>query len=112
MGRGRVKGVAIMMGNCPEYLDVFVASQKIGMYTIPINTSLRGDGLFLYTDCLADTENSDGKNFGEEGILKSLKDAPDGSAQVMLDFIMGQFYGFIKQGNLKDDVSAIMIKKK
>ncbi len=45
LGGGRGKGVAFMMGNCPEFLDVFVGSQKIGMYSIPVNTSLRGDSL-------------------------------------------------------------------
>ncbi len=45
LGGGRGKGIAIMMGNCPQYLDIFIGSQKIGMYSIPINTSLRGDSL-------------------------------------------------------------------
>jgi carnitine-CoA ligase len=44
-GGGRGKGVAIFMANCPQYLDVFIGSQKIGMYSIPMNTSLRGDSL-------------------------------------------------------------------
>jgi crotonobetaine/carnitine-CoA ligase len=39
------KGVAIVMNNSPRYLDVFIGSQKIGMYSVPINTSLRGDSL-------------------------------------------------------------------
>ena len=34
-----------MMGNSPRYLDVFIGSQKIGMYSVPVNTSLRGDSL-------------------------------------------------------------------
>jgi len=45
LGAGKGKGVAIIMGNCPQYLDVYIGSQKIGMYSIPINTSLRGDSL-------------------------------------------------------------------
>ena len=45
LGAGKSKGVAIIMGNCPQYLDVYIGSQKIGMYSIPINTSLRGDSL-------------------------------------------------------------------
>jgi len=42
---GRGKGVAVMMGNSPRYLDVFFGVQKIGMYSVPVNTSLRGDSL-------------------------------------------------------------------
>jgi len=45
LGAGKAKGVAIIMANCPEYLDVYIGSQKLGMYSIPINTSLRGDSL-------------------------------------------------------------------
>jgi crotonobetaine/carnitine-CoA ligase len=45
LGAGSGKGVAIIMGNCPQYLDIFIGSQKIGMYSVPINTSLRGDSL-------------------------------------------------------------------
>ncbi|MBU1670121.1 MAG: AMP-binding protein [Actinobacteria bacterium] len=44
-GLGPGDGVAIMMRNCPEYLDVFYATQKTGMYAVPVNTSLKGDGL-------------------------------------------------------------------
>lgn len=50
LGAGRGKGIAIIMGNCPQYLDVFIGSQKIGMYSIPINTSLRGDSLLYILD--------------------------------------------------------------
>jgi carnitine-CoA ligase len=45
LGGGRGKGIAIFMGNCPQYLDIYIGSQKIGMYSIPVNTSLRGDSL-------------------------------------------------------------------
>ena len=45
MGGAKKKGVAVMMSNSPRYLDVFIGSQKIGMYSIPVNTSLRGDSL-------------------------------------------------------------------
>jgi crotonobetaine/carnitine-CoA ligase len=50
LGAGRSKGVAIIMGNCPQYLDVYIGSQKIGMYSIPVNTSLRGDSLLYILD--------------------------------------------------------------
>lgn len=50
LGAGKSKGVAIIMGNCPQYLDVYIGSQKLGMYSIPINTSLRGDSLLYILD--------------------------------------------------------------
>jgi crotonobetaine/carnitine-CoA ligase len=45
LGGGRGKGLAIFMSNSPQYLDIYIGSQKIGMYSIPTNTSLRGDSL-------------------------------------------------------------------
>lgn len=44
-GAGPGDGVAIMMRNCPEFLDTFYATQKTGMCAVPVNVSLKGDGL-------------------------------------------------------------------
>jgi crotonobetaine/carnitine-CoA ligase len=43
-------GVAILMGNCPEYLYSFYGMPMGGYYTVPVNVSLKGDGLkFILT---------------------------------------------------------------
>ena len=44
-GGGRGAGVAMLMANSPRFLDVFFGLQKIGMYAVPVNTSLKGDSL-------------------------------------------------------------------
>ncbi|MCX5852831.1 MAG: AMP-binding protein, partial [Deltaproteobacteria bacterium] len=49
------EGVATLMGNSPQFLDVFFGIQKIGMYINPVNTGLRGEGLAFIID------NSDAK---------------------------------------------------
>lgn len=38
-------GMAILMGNCPEYLYLFYGLPRGGFYTVPINTALKGEGL-------------------------------------------------------------------
>ena len=38
-------GVGTLMGNSPQFLDLFFGIQKIGMYITPVNTELKGDGL-------------------------------------------------------------------
>ncbi len=38
-------GVAIMMPNCPEWLFVYFAVQKLGAYAVPVNVALKGEGL-------------------------------------------------------------------
>ncbi len=42
---GNGKGIGILMRNSPRFLDVFFGAQKIGMYLVPINPELKGDGL-------------------------------------------------------------------
>ncbi|MFZ5562421.1 MAG: AMP-binding protein [Thermodesulfobacteriota bacterium] len=44
-GGGQGAGVGILMRNSPRFLDVFFGAQKIGMYAVPINPELKGDGL-------------------------------------------------------------------
>jgi len=38
-------GVAILMGNCVEYLYLFYGMPRGGFYSVPINVALKGDGL-------------------------------------------------------------------
>ena len=48
-------GLAMLMGNSAQFLDIFFGIQKIGMYVNPVNTGLRGEGLAFTID------NSDAK---------------------------------------------------
>jgi len=44
-------GLAILMGNCPEFLYLFYGLPFGGFYTVPINTGLKGEGLkFILTN--------------------------------------------------------------
>lgn len=45
LGGGKGSGLGIIMRNSPRFLDLFFGSQTIGMYTVPINPELKGDGL-------------------------------------------------------------------
>ena len=38
-------GIAILMGNCVEYLYLFYGMSRGGFYSVPINVALRGEGL-------------------------------------------------------------------
>ena len=43
-------GLAILMGNCPEYLYLFYGLPRAGFYSVPVNASLKGEGLkFILT---------------------------------------------------------------
>ena len=50
MGAHPGDGVAILMNNSPEFLDMFFGIQKIGMYINTVNTALKGDGLAFTID--------------------------------------------------------------
>jgi crotonobetaine/carnitine-CoA ligase len=44
-------GVALLMGNCIEYLYLFHGIPRAGLYSIPVNTALKGEGLaFILTN--------------------------------------------------------------
>lgn len=43
-------GVAIMMGNSPEWLYLYFATQKLDAYAVPVNIALRGEGLRYVID--------------------------------------------------------------
>ncbi len=38
-------GLAIIMGNCPEYLYLFYGLPRAGFYSVPVNTALKGEQL-------------------------------------------------------------------
>lgn len=56
-------GVALLMGNCPEYLYLFYGLPRVGLYSVPINVSLRKDGLRYII------ENSDAKYLVVDDVL-------------------------------------------
>src|SRR4051794_14630106 len=45
LGIGRGDAVAVLMENCPEYLDVLFGVTRLGGLYVPVNTSFRGDFL-------------------------------------------------------------------
>jgi len=54
LGFGPGQGLAIMDFNSPRFLDFFFGAEKIGMFVVPVNVSLRGDQLkhiFTNSNC-------------------------------------------------------------
>jgi len=49
-GGDKGKGIGLFMKNSPRYLDVFFGVQKLGMYVVPLNPELKGDGLQYVID--------------------------------------------------------------
>ena len=56
-------GLAILMGNCPEYLFIFYGLPRGGFYSVPVNVALKGEGLAYVL------ENSDVKYLVADDVL-------------------------------------------
>lgn len=57
------EGMAILMGNCPEYLFIFYGIPRAGFYSVPVNVALKGEGLAYIL------ENSDVKYLAVDDVL-------------------------------------------
>ena len=71
----------------------------------------KDDLLLLFTDCILDARNPRKERYGLERLMKSLGEAPDGSAEEILDFILAKFNAFVKDVELRDDFTVILAKK-
>lgn len=75
-------------------------------------TVSRGDSLLLYTDCLIDSRDEDGKAFGIDGLLSAYGRAPDDSAADMLEYIMEDWKFHLGEAEVADDLTVVLLKKK
>ncbi len=66
-----------------------------------------GDMLLLFSDGIVESKNSEREQFGEDRLLQSFQDAPQGSARFALDHVMKAVSGFTG-GSFQDDVTVIL----
>ncbi|MFP4363535.1 MAG: PP2C family protein-serine/threonine phosphatase [Spirochaetia bacterium] len=71
----------------------------------------KDDIILLYTDCLNESVNPDGEEYGMERIMDSLQRAPNGPAPTILKFIMDEFFEFTGKKEFNDDLTVILIKR-
>ena len=74
-------------------------------------TPKEGDVLLLFTDCLTESNNFKKSRYGYTRLMQSLKEAPDGTAQEILDYLLETFYSFLNEKEIEDDFTVILIKK-
>ena len=70
-----------------------------------------GDALLLYSDGILYSKNPRNEMYGAARLASSLKDAPGGTAEAMLDFIVQRFYSFSEGVEMNDDFTLILIKR-
>ncbi|MCP4136650.1 MAG: SpoIIE family protein phosphatase [bacterium] len=78
--------------------------------TLKFNTG-KGDIVLIYSDGLPESRNPEGVDYTEARIVESITSAPDGTAQETLNFVMNNFYDFVKTKKLGDDLSVLLLKK-
>ncbi|MBN1497875.1 MAG: SpoIIE family protein phosphatase [Spirochaetes bacterium] len=88
-----------------------VAEMKMQFNALAVKL-LPGDCLFMYTDCLIESRNPDGIPYQETDIMATLKKARGDSAREILDQIINDFDQFIQDTPVRDDLTAILIKRK
>jgi len=69
-----------------------------------------GDLLFLYTDGITDALNEDGKQFGEERIIKYLEGKEGSTAQDIVSDLMDDVLRFQGRSEQFDDLTVLAIK--
>lgn len=70
-----------------------------------------GDSLLLFTDCIIESRDEDKFNYGEKRLISSFREAPDGSADDILKFILDKFYSSVDEKDIVDDFTVIVLKK-
>ena len=77
-----------------------------------INFNMKsGDSLMIYTDCLYESRNENGEEFGAERVAEIFSNVGNGSAQDQLSRLIRQFREFTGNVPLNDDLTIIILKK-
>ena len=71
-----------------------------------------GDQLLIYSDCLLECEDRRGCRWGMDGVMEAFAAAPGGSAAEALESIAGAFRDFVGSGELSDDLTVILIRRR
>ena len=91
-----------------SYLGLKVMESSFQVVNLSINAD---DTMLLYTDCLNESRNSSGEEYGFDRIQSSFKEAPNGTAEEILAHIINDFYSFIDFRELNDDLTVIIAKR-
>jgi sigma-B regulation protein RsbU (phosphoserine phosphatase) len=72
----------------------------------------KGDMLLLFTDCLIESQNRAGEEYGFDRLMKSFSAlSPDKSAEEGSRRLLSDFYAFTPKEGIRDDLTVILIKR-
>jgi sigma-B regulation protein RsbU (phosphoserine phosphatase) len=70
-----------------------------------------GDVVLFYTDGITDALGEDGEMFGDERLAGVLMDAAGGSAEEVLDSVLGAVGAFGGTAEQTDDITCVVVKR-
>ncbi len=93
-----------------QFLGVEGMQSGYSVIGVPVEP---GDLLFLHTDCMNESAGDDGEPFGQERIMEALENAPpDASASEIMAAVMYSFRSFVGDAPVKDDLTAMLLKRR
>ncbi len=107
---GKVAPIALKNGESSNGI-IGVKDLNPDFKTIKFNMQ-KDDCIFLYTDCLNESRNLQGTEYGFERIKQALTLSPIRDSKLILDYIIKDFMNFIGEGEVKDDLTAIVLRFK
>ena len=66
-----------------------------------------GDKIFLYTDGITEASDAEGRMYGMDRLLDALNQAPDGSAQEIINNVRSSVDSFVKEAEQFDDLTML-----
>jgi len=69
-----------------------------------------GDLLFIFTDGVVEAVNEKDEEFGESRIISAVTGTPSGTAQEILNRVMGNVNSFVGYARQHDDITALVLR--
>jgi serine phosphatase RsbU (regulator of sigma subunit)/HAMP domain-containing protein len=106
---GRVKVVDIK-GSSIKGMFLGIEIMKGSFNTLSF-TMNRNDMLLLYSDCLLESKNPSGEEFGLKRLVQALKETGAGDTKAILNGIAGALTEFTGTERLTDDLTVILVRR-
>ena len=71
-----------------------------------------GDNLVLYSDGITETQDLDGNDYGEEGLIRSLQSYAKGDAAAMTDGVLRDIARFRDTRSQQDDMTLLIVRRR
>src|SRR5574344_1286202 len=103
---------AVEVKNHPQSNGGIIGMDGIAAQFAGIGFTMKeGDALLMYTDCLSESMNEDGEQFGVARISRAFSESGNGTAQEKIDYILRCLHSFTGTVPLNDDLTVIVLQR-